>query len=88
MLAQGLTPSPHHAEAIPGENRPFLDPWVGLYQFDNLAVLRTATMPAALLESAIILNRAEEQAVAHGDHEQRVTAAVVSAVAAFCKVGG
>jgi N-acetylmuramoyl-L-alanine amidase len=85
LRAQGLTPSLHHAETIPGENRPLLDAQLGIYRFDGLAVLRTATMPAVLLESAIILNRAEEQSVAHGDHEQHVAAAVTSAVQAFCQ---
>jgi len=85
LRVQGLTPSLHHAEAIPGENRPLLDAQFGIYRFDGLVVLRTATMPAVLLESAIILNRAEEQAVAHGNHEQKVAAAVTSAVQAFCQ---
>ena len=87
LLGQGLTPSLYHAEAIPGENRPLLDARLGIHRFDGLAVLRTATMPAVLLESAVIVNRAEEQAVAHGDYERRVAAAVGAAVGAFCHAG-
>lgn len=84
LLGEGLTPSLHHAEPIPGEGRPLIDKRLGLYRFDDLVVLRTATMPAALLESAIIVNRAEEQSVSNGDHEAKVVAALVKAVQRYC----
>jgi N-acetylmuramoyl-L-alanine amidase len=84
LVANGLTPSLHHAEDIPGENRPLLDKRIGLYRFDDLVVLRTATMPATLLESAIIVNRSEEQAVRDGSYHKHVVAAVVEAIRSFC----
>jgi len=34
---------------------------LGLYRFNDLEVLKTAPMPAALLETGIIVNRREEQ---------------------------
>ena len=86
LLARGLTPSLHHAEKIAGENRPLLDPRIGLYRFDDLVVLKTARMPAVLLESGIIVNRAEEQQIRNGDYHQRVTAALVDAIEEFCKI--
>jgi N-acetylmuramoyl-L-alanine amidase len=85
LLHQGLTPSLHHAEMIPGEGRPLLDPQIGLYQFDDLVVLRTATMPAVLLESAIIVNRSEEERVRSGDYHRQVVAALVQASNAYCR---
>jgi len=56
----GFTPSTHHAEPIPGENRPFADRINGVYYFDHLVVLKTATQPALLLEAGIIVNRTDE----------------------------
>lgn len=56
----GLAPSLHHAEAIPGENRPFADKPLGIYWFDDLVVLKTAHQPAVLVESGVIVNPQEE----------------------------
>lgn len=85
LLREGLTPSLHHAEPIPGEGRPLLDARIGLYRFDGLAVLRTAEMPAVLLEAAVIVHRAEEQQVRGGHVARRVATAVVGAVRRFCE---
>ena len=84
LKARGLTPSPHHAEGIPGENRTLLDPTLGIYRFNELAVLRGATMPALLLESGIIVNRDEEQAIQSGRYHPKVAAALVQAVTQYC----
>ena len=61
LLSEGLTPSLHHAEKIHGESRTLINARIGLYRFDDLEVLKAAPMPAGLLESAVIVNRAEEQ---------------------------
>lgn len=61
LRQQGLKPSPHHAEAIEGESKTWADQTNGVYYYDNLVVLKTATMPAVLLEAGIIVNRDEEQ---------------------------
>lgn len=84
LKAKGLTPSPHHAEAISGENRAVLDPTLGIYAFDGLAVLRSATMPALLLESGLIVNRDEEQAIQAGTYHPKVVAALVEAISKYC----
>ena len=75
MRQQGMVPSLHHAEPIPGENRPLLDARTGLYRFDQLAVL---------LEAAIIVNPDDELRVRSGEVGRRVSAAVVGAVREFC----
>jgi N-acetylmuramoyl-L-alanine amidase len=80
----GLTPSLHHAEPIPGEGRVLLDPYLGIYRFDELAVLRGATMPALLLESAIIVNRDEEREILSGAYHAKVVAALVAAISQYC----
>jgi len=43
-----------------GENRPFADEANGVHYFDNLAVLKTASIPALLFEAGVIVNRDEE----------------------------
>lgn len=61
LVARGLQPTLHHAEPIPGENRPLLDPVLGVYRFDGLRLLRAADAPAILLEVAVITNPDDEK---------------------------
>jgi hypothetical protein len=55
----------HHAEPIKGENRELVNPELGIYRFDDLIVLKSAAMPAALLECGVIVNRSEESRAAN-----------------------
>ena len=84
LLAAGFTPTLHHAEPIPGEGRPLLDARIGLYRFDGLAVLRTAAMPAVLLEAGVIVNRAEEEQIRSPAVLQRMAAAIAGSVQRYC----
>ncbi|MFO1128885.1 MAG: N-acetylmuramoyl-L-alanine amidase [Rhodospirillales bacterium] len=84
LVAAGLTPSLHHAEAIAGENRPLLDPRLGIYAFDGLAVLKGAAAPAVLLEGGIIKNRSDEETLQTAQFRTKVADAVVVAVGAWC----
>lgn len=85
LLGACQRPTLHHAEAIAGENRELLDPQLGLYRFDELAVLRLTQMPAVLFEAGVIVHRAEEQQLRRATHQQRLAAAVVAAVGDFCE---
>ena len=85
LLTAGLTPSLHHAEPIPGEGRPLLDARIGLHRFDQLAVLRTAAMPAVLLEAGVIVHRDEEDQVRSGRIGARIAEAVAASVRRFCE---
>lgn len=78
LRGAGLQPTLHHAADIPGERRALVDPVAGIYHFNELAVLRTATIPAMLLESAVIVNRDEEQTAASPAFRQRVSQAILS----------
>jgi len=80
----GLKPSLHHAETIPGESRPLLDDRRGIYRYDELAVLRQATMPAVLIEAGIIVNRDDEPVLASDAFRAQTAQAVVQAVRAHC----
>lgn len=76
----GFTPSRYHADPIPGENRPFADEANGVHYFDNLAVLRTASVPALLFEAGVIINRGEELRMRDPAVRARIAEAVVRAV--------
>ena len=76
----GFTPSRYHADPILGENRPFADEANGVHYFDNLAVLKTAGIPALLFEAGVIVNRDEELRLREPAVRQRIAGAIVSAV--------
>jgi len=60
LLALGRPPTLHHAEPIPGEGRVLLDRQLGIYRFDELAVLRRASCPAVLLEVGVLVDPVDE----------------------------
>jgi N-acetylmuramoyl-L-alanine amidase len=60
LRQSGFKSTDHHAKAVSGENRQFADWLNGVYYFDDLLVLKTASQPAVLLESGIIVKRADE----------------------------
>jgi N-acetylmuramoyl-L-alanine amidase len=61
-----------------------IDPQAGVYQYNQLVVLKETRMPAALLEAGSIVNRDEELRLATPEHQALIASAVVEAVDAFC----
>ncbi len=88
MAARGFHFSRHHAEPIRGENREIVDDQAGVYRFDNLIVLRTAQMPAVLLECGVIVNRVEEKSLLTSERQQEIADAVAAAVTQFFSTPG
>ncbi|MEM1059647.1 MAG: N-acetylmuramoyl-L-alanine amidase [Verrucomicrobiota bacterium] len=80
MQAAGFTPTLHHNEPIPGENRPLINRDTGLYEFSDLVVLKTSRMPAVLLECGVIVHREEELEMLKPEVQRRIVAATVRAV--------
>jgi N-acetylmuramoyl-L-alanine amidase len=78
LIYHGFTPSSHHAEAIPGENKTWADQASGVYYYDNLVVLKTAAMPAVLLEAGVIVNPQEEKVLQNPNSQTKLTAAVLT----------
>jgi N-acetylmuramoyl-L-alanine amidase len=78
----GFTPSRYHADPIVGENRPFADEENGVHYFDNLAVLKTAGIPALLFEAGVLVNRDEELRMRDPAVRKKIVAAITSAVGA------
>jgi N-acetylmuramoyl-L-alanine amidase len=80
MLAAGETPSLYHATAISGENRPFIDARTGVHRYDDLIVLRTAPMPAVLVEAGVIANPDEEARLGKPETIARLAQAIAAGV--------
>jgi N-acetylmuramoyl-L-alanine amidase len=80
LFSSGFTPTLHHAEKIKGENRKLLDKKLGIYQFDDLVVLKTAQMPAVLLECGIIVNRKEELLLNSDTFREEFSRGIVNAI--------
>jgi N-acetylmuramoyl-L-alanine amidase len=76
----GFVPTLHHAEKIKGENRKLFDKKLGIYSFDDLVVLKTASMPAVLIECGVIVNRKEELLVASDEFRDELASAIVKAI--------
>jgi N-acetylmuramoyl-L-alanine amidase len=77
----GFAPSRYHADPIVGENRPFADEQNGVHYYDNLAVLRSASIPAVLFEAGVIVHREEELRMRDPAVRARIAASVVDAIA-------
>jgi N-acetylmuramoyl-L-alanine amidase len=85
LAGHGLHYSGHHAEPIRGEGRLLVDDKVGVYRYDGLFVLRSSAAPAVLMEAGIIVNRRDELVLASPGGQDRIGAAVLGAVNAFCR---
>ncbi|MCK4120411.1 N-acetylmuramoyl-L-alanine amidase family protein [Ralstonia nicotianae] len=93
LQAAGRSPSLHHAEPIKGENRPLADVQRGVYWFDDLVVLKTATQPAVLVEAAIIVNPNEDRMISDARNRRAIASAIAAGVStclptAWCDAAG
>jgi N-acetylmuramoyl-L-alanine amidase len=85
MKAQGLQYAQQYTQAIMGRYRhPLLDKETGVYDYDQLVVLRLTRMPAVLLEAGSIINRDEEIKMDSPERQDIVSSAVVAAAKEFC----
>lgn len=77
----GLPIARHHIDPTTGKPRPWADYAAGVHYYDNLVVLKTAMVPAVLLEAGVILNRAEEKLLGAEKYRARMAKTVARAVA-------
>jgi len=76
----GLRPTLHHA----GRGKKILvDRELGIYAYDNLAVLKHATMPAVLFECGVIKNSQEELKLCDPSYQQRLVEALHTGLKAY-----
>lgn len=83
MFELGRPPNLHHAEKIPGENRPLLNRRTGVYHFDNLVVLAKTKIPAVLLEIGVLVDVDDERYVRQEQHQNAICQAIVKALSAY-----
>ena len=83
LLHIGMHPTHHHAEKIKGENRKLLNPHLGIYQFDDLVVIKYPTIPALLLECGVIVNRQEELKLSSPSFREKLASAIVNALRTY-----
>jgi N-acetylmuramoyl-L-alanine amidase len=85
LKASGLKYAEQYSQAIMGHyQHPLLNKDTGVYSYDKLIVLKTARMPAVLLEAGSIVNRDEELKMASSERQDVVAGAVVAATRQFC----
>jgi N-acetylmuramoyl-L-alanine amidase len=85
LQKQGLHYTPHYTFPIMKRFRhDLVDPEAGVYRYDHLVVLRTARMPAVLLEAGSIVNRQEELELGTPERRLAIAKAVTAAVTDFC----
>lgn len=80
MLKAGFTRSLYHADPVLGESRPFADEANGVHYYDNLAVARSATMPALLFEAGVLVNRDEEARLVRPETQAMMANAIAQGV--------
>jgi N-acetylmuramoyl-L-alanine amidase len=80
LLTKGLTPTLHHAEKIPGENRELLDSRLGIYLFDDLVVLKNSDAPAVLFEAAVIVHPKDEVRASSKTYRMKIAEAILEMV--------
>jgi N-acetylmuramoyl-L-alanine amidase len=85
ILKLGRKPTLHHAEPIPGENRPLLDSAIGLYRYDDLVVLARNPLPAVLIEFGVLPDRVDEAYVSDEGNQARFAQAVSKVIEDYCK---
>ena len=78
LRAVGLVPSRYHADAVLGESRPFADEANGVHYYDNLAVAKTASMPAVLVEAGVLVNREDERKMNDPVVRRRIAEAIAT----------
>ncbi|GFO63249.1 N-acetylmuramoyl-L-alanine amidase [Geomonas paludis] len=83
LTAAGFQPNLYHARKIEGENRPLLNPRLGIYAQDDLVVLKRTATPAVLLEAGVIVNPEDEAHITSPASRDAMARAVVEALGGF-----
>jgi N-acetylmuramoyl-L-alanine amidase len=85
MRLQGFKFANQYTLPIMGKyRRELLDREAGVYRYDELIVLKTTNMPAALLEAGSIINRDEELEMASAERHDKTVSAVTTALKEYC----
>ncbi|CAG1001502.1 N-acetylmuramoyl-L-alanine amidase [Rhodocyclaceae bacterium] len=80
LAAAGLPIARHHRDPATGKPRPWADHAAGVHYYDNLIVLRTAEVPAVLLEAGVILHREEEELLGRNAYRTKLARRIVAGI--------
>ena len=80
LVMAGFNPNYYHNRTTKGRQRELLSNTLPVYRYDNLVVLKKATMPAILVESGVIINREEAKWIAQSEVRSVFSQAVSSGV--------
>lgn len=81
--AAGFLPAYHHSKNVPGGRHNMIDEELGIYQFDNLVVLKYSVMPAILIEFGVIVHREEELQLQDPEIQKKMMRGVVDGIQEF-----
>ena len=82
----GFVAATHHADSLPGRERPYADVDNAVHYYDNLVVLYRTTLPAVLFEAGVIKHREEELALRDPPRQARMADAIATGLAACLSV--
>ena len=85
IRALGRTPALYHADPRFGSARPLYDETLGIYRYDNLAVLRHTTVAAVLLEIGVLPNVKDEAWLSAPENRRAMQQAIVGSVREYQK---
>ena len=78
----GFEAATHHANSLPGKERPYADVANAVHYYDNLVVLYRTTLPAVLFEAGVIKHRDEEIELRDPARQGRMADAIATGIAA------
>ncbi|GAB0058636.1 hypothetical protein SIID45300_02989 [Candidatus Magnetaquicoccaceae bacterium FCR-1] len=81
--AAGFLPAYHHSKNVLGGRHNMIDEELGIYQFDNLVVLKYSVMPAILIEFGVIVHREEELRLQEPETRAKLVRGVVDGIEEF-----
>ncbi|MBF0417418.1 MAG: N-acetylmuramoyl-L-alanine amidase [Magnetococcales bacterium] len=81
--AAGFLPAYHHSKNVLGGRHNMIDEELGIYQFDNLVVLKYTVMPAILIEFGVIVHRDEELRLQEPETRAKLVRGVVDGIEEF-----
>lgn len=85
MVSANRPISDYHTEKLENENRVFINKRLGVYQYDDLIVLKKATVPAVLLEVGVISDPKDELFIVDEKNRESLSNAVVRALQPFTR---
>jgi len=86
MLRAGFCPTLHHVKTFKTEDKALIDKTRGIYKYNQLIVLKSATMPAVLFECGIIKSRIEEMQLLNPKYQARLADTLYKALKQYLEV--